>query len=173
MCRRTEFALGAVRDPRALERIRADLCQIRGVSVVDIDLRTGSIQIECEDDHATHAALDAAIRSLEEGPLAGPAPPTTSSSQHPTGTVVRSRLDTDPLPADPCGGHSTEGSRASMIEASGGGARERGETGVSSSAVKVWVAASLARARAAGMSPRVERAAIPGQLRSQTAAHRG
>jgi len=124
MCRRTEFALGAVRDAQALERIRADLCQIRGVSVTDIDLRTGSIRIECEEDHATHAALNAANRSLEELP----GPPCTAND------VERPAPDRDSRPPPtrhrspagrPVRRTSTDGPRASMIEASGGGARER------------------------------------------------
>ena len=63
-----EFALGALRDPRRLERIESDLGQIRGVAIVDIDLTTGSVRIEYKDDDATHAAVDTAIRGLGGAP---------------------------------------------------------------------------------------------------------
>lgn len=63
-----EFLLDDPCDQRRLDGIRSGLCQIRGISLIDINLVTGRIRVESNDAGPSRDALDSAVHRLRAVP---------------------------------------------------------------------------------------------------------
>ncbi len=84
MLRQFELTVGDLRDWRRLHRVQSGLCQIDGLSVLDINLATGAVRIECEDGGLSPALPEAALRLLEAA-----TPRFAIKNGEPTGSVRR------------------------------------------------------------------------------------